>query len=585
MKKRYSTPVLGLLVAAMVCGCTAKPAEPTPETTPEATGPKVETYTATAKGFGGDVEVTLTLTDDVLTDVNAVGEKETDGVGSKAIDELPGRMLAANSVEVDAIGGATVTSNAILTAAADALAQSGVTLVAKETGDTVEVEDARCDVVVVGGGIAGMTAAIEVADAGKSVILLEKADILGGAATISHSAVWAIGSELTSEHPFTADEVYEFFNKQAGPVYSKEVFYALANESYNSLHFLMDNGVVFNDITECNPQADSRFWCAMSGGFGVGMMEKLTEAYNTRSIDTRLRNKAVELTTDDTGAVTGVVVETGGKQYKIEAQKVILATGGIGQNPELMAQYEPTYSKIVANSTVAGATGDGHLMGVEVGGFMVGTGSMGVGTSLGKMDPVTFGQGLLVNIEGKKIGPVNEHYTKLYEVNNRQSDGKSYSIYPSDIAEYSKGGTQEVMEEYYEAGELYKADTIEELAEIVGFDAETLAATVAENNRQYEAGESDAFNSPVEEMLPIANGPFYCMTHISGMIGSVTGLGVDKQMHVITEDGDVIGNLYATGEMIYGNWFEGNYPMSGTGLGGCVSSGRIAAADALRTLK
>ena len=70
---------------------------------------------------------------------------------------------------------------------------------------------------------------------------------------------------------------------------------------------------------------------------------------------------------------------------------------------------------------------------------------MGAGSSLGKMDPVAFGDALLVNVEGEKVGPANEHYTKLYEVNISQSDGQTYSIYPADISEYSKGGTLEVM--------------------------------------------------------------------------------------------------------------------------------------------
>lgn len=90
-------------------------------------------------------------------------------------------------------------------------------------------------------------------------------------------------------------------------------------------------------------------------------------------------------------------------------------------------------------------SGDGHNMGGAAGGYIIGVGSMGAGSSLGKMDPVAFGDALLVNVEGEKVGPANEHYTKLYEVNISQSDGQTYSIYPADISEYSKGGTLEVM--------------------------------------------------------------------------------------------------------------------------------------------
>lgn len=544
-----------------------------------------EQYTATAKGFGGDVSVTLTIDGDQLTDVEVIGSDETVGIGSIAIEEMPAKMLAANSVAVDSVTGATLTSKGILTAAADALAQSGVTLAAVEQTEAEIIPDAETDVVVIGGGLTGISAAISVADAGKSVILLEKTEMLGGAATTAHGSVWAIGSEFTKDkYDFTADEIYEFFNKQAGPVYNKDVFYALANESYNSLHFLMDNGVVFEEVSQCNPQADPRFWCTAPADLGAGMIASLSASYNTKPIDTRMATKAVSLIQDETGAVTGVIAECNGQQYTITAQKVILATGGIGQNPEMCAEYVPGYANLVMNRTVVSNTGDGHRMGVTAGGFLVGSGSMGVGTHATNMAHSTCGNGLLVNIEGEQVGAANEHYTKLYVLLNDTSNGKLYSIFPSDIDKYSASGSVEQMEKNFQNGELYKADTVEELAEQLGINVETLMATVERYNAQCAAGEGDGFNTPVDEMCPIVNGPFYADIHQAGMIGTITGLAVNTNMEVITEAGEVIPNLYAGGELIYGNWFQGGYPMSGTGLGGCVSSGRIAAANAIAEL-
>ena len=111
----------------------------------------------------------------------------------------------------------------------------------------------------------------------------------------------------------------------------------------------------------------------------------------------------------------------------------------------------------------------------------------------------------------------------------------------------------------------------------MGIDADGLMETVATHNEHCAKSESDEFNTPIDAMVPIVNGPFYGMTHVAGTIGTIAGLAVNENMQAITEDGSVIGHLYAVGELIYGNWFNGNYPMSGTGLGGCVSSGRIAA--------
>ena len=551
------------------------------------TATTAETFSATERGYGGDIAVALTIEGDKLVDVAIDGASETQGIGSIAVQELPGKMIAANSVTVDGISGATVSSNAILAAAGAALEKSGVTLVAvaADPQEPVVNDDAQADVVVVGGGIAGMSAAMVLADAGKSVILLEKTAILGGAAVTSHSAVWAIGNEMTvDKYDFTADEIYEFFNRKAGPVHSKEVFYALANESYDSLHFLIDNGVYFNDISACNPQADPRFWFSTSENFGVGMMQKLGETYANRDIDTRMQTAAVKLVQAENGSVTGVIAENNGSQYTIIADNVILATGGIGQNEELMAKYVPGYENIVINLTVPGATGDGHIMGSEAGGYLVGSGSMGAGTTATEMGGVAFGNSLMINSKGEKVGAANEHYTKVYEIVNAQDDGKVYSIFPADIEKYSREGNQDVMERNYQAGEILKADTLEELAEQAGINVETLLETVATHNEQCAAGITDGFNSPIEEMVPILTGPFYLEPRMSGIIGTITGLAVNDEMKVLTENGGVVENLYAVGEMIYGNWFEGNYPMSGTGLGGCVSSGRIAAAEIIQEI-
>ena len=134
MKKRIVSLILTVaLLMSAACSALADP------------------YSATSRGFGGDVTVTLTVEGDQLTDVKAEGADETAGIGSVALEELPRKMLEMNSVEVDGVTGATFTSDAVLAAAAQALSQSGAKLAVKEAVEKAVYEDTYADVVVVGG--------------------------------------------------------------------------------------------------------------------------------------------------------------------------------------------------------------------------------------------------------------------------------------------------------------------------------------------------------------------------------------------------------------------------------------------------
>ncbi len=550
-----------------------------------------ETYTASARGYGGDITVSLTIENDTLTLVEIEGSHETQGIGSHAIDTLPQKMLEANSVEVDGVSGATLSSNAIRSAAAEALAQSSVTLIPNEIAEITAYEDAETDVVVIGGGLTGISAAIRLADGGKSVILLEKTGVLGGAATTSASAMWAVGNEYTvDKYDFTADELYEFFNWKAGPVYNKDVFYKLANESLNALHFIQENGVELNPngVAQCNPIVDPRFWNVRVVGGGAGLMGALADAVSSRDVDIRIGSAGKELIQAEDGSITGVVAEYEGSEYKILADAVILATGGFGQNEEMMKLYVPNADKIVVNYTAPGATGDGHRMGQAVGGQLVGSGSLGFvsSPSFSNGTAVRLPRFYMVNLNGDHVCAIDEHYTTVFSIILTEENGHVYDIYPANIGEYMNAQTgaadaYETMEQLAAEGILFRGETLEELAEVIGMNTENFVQNIAKHNELCAAGETDGLGTVIENMFPIEKGPYFAYAHSAGNIGTITGLEIDTQMRVLNADKQPIENLYAAGELIFGNWFEGGYPMSGTGLIGCVSSGKIAAEEIL----
>jgi len=300
-------------------------------------------------------------------------------------------------------------------------------------------------------------------------------------------------------------------------------------------------------------------------------------------------NQKVEgLVTDENGTVTGVRVSYEGGSYTITAKNVILATGGFGHDPELFSQYVPGYDRISINNTYAGATGDGHRMVLELGGELIGIGSMGsVGvptlTTSVVLNPATDGQPLVMNLNGEQICASNEHYTKIYTLCLEAEDGIVYTLYPSDIAEYTEM-TTERLDAMVADGGGWKRDSLEELADVSGINKENYLNAIAMHNQQIKDGVTDAFNTPVETMIPLENGPFYLINRVPACIGTITATVVNETLHVMV-DNKPIENLYAIGEMVYGNWFNQGYPMSGTGLGGCVSSGRLAIKDILSTDK
>ena len=226
MKKKLSFFLaLSLILSLVGCSNSTDTSATTTATTVAATTAAAEKApdktdtpiitTAAAKGFGGEVSVTLEILDGVLTDVKIAGPDETPSVGGQAIEKLPGIMLNDNSVDVDGITGATATSEAILSAARQALKDSGQTLTPMEKAESSakELEDETTDVLVIGGGGAGLAAAIAATQEGADVILVEKLSFLGGCSAMSGGVITRAAVESDGENAMStlrAVELLEF---------------------------------------------------------------------------------------------------------------------------------------------------------------------------------------------------------------------------------------------------------------------------------------------------------------------------------------------------------------------------------------
>lgn len=568
-----------------------------------------EDYTATAKGFGGDVTVTLTIEDGKLTNVQAEGPDETAGIGTMAIEQLPGAMVERNSVEVDAVASATVTSTAVLAAAADALGQSGVTLEAAQQAAPAEKESVKPafenpDVIVIGAGFSGMNAALEAAENGAKVYLIDKNNAMGGSIRFAGGTTSAAGAKMQiaagvedSPENFQADIV-----RMGGGTNVEELTRKHTECAAAAIDWLDSLGADFGDR---EPKMSSSYdafnvpreYRVQGGGNAmVELVKPLIEQHVEKGdIALLLETEVADIIVED-GAVKGVVL-TDGSEYRAAA--TILATGGYGHNEELLHRYN--YKNVLTMSP-SFVTGDGYKFaekagaifnnmdylpaypgGVPVGGFDVSctasvqypgviwvdnTGSRMV-KELGSLDS-----------ERKAAyagAPENLVYMILTQQMKDTQDpilsvGGGFSGKPDEGWAY--------FDELLASGNcVYKGETLEELAQNAGIDAAGLAATVEAYNGYVQAGEDKEFGRAADTLAKL-EGPFYAIKTCPYVMLTKGGPLMNSDAQTLNADHEPIPGLYQCGELTGGANVGGSANIGGLANTSCIVWGKIAGANA-----
>lgn len=568
-----------------------------------------EDYTATAKGFGGDVTVTLTIEDGKLTNVQAEGPDETAGIGTMAIEQLPGAMVERNSVEVDAVASATVTSTAVLAAAADALGQSGVTLEAAQQAAPAEKESVKPafenpDVIVIGAGFSGMNAALEAAENGAKVYLIDKNNAMGGSIRFAGGTTSAAGAKMQiaagvedSPENFQADIV-----RMGGGTNVEELTRKHTECAAAAIDWLDSLGADFGDR---EPKMSSSYdafnvpreYRVQGGGNAmVELVKPLIEQHVEKGdIALLLETEVADILVED-GAVKGVVL-TDGSEYRAAA--TILATGGYGHNEELLHRYN--YKNVLTMSP-SFVTGDGYKFaekagaifnnmdylpaypgGVPVGGFDVSctasvqypgviwvdnTGSRMV-KELGSLDS-----------ERKAAyagAPENLVYMILTQQMKDTQDpilsvGGGFSGKPDEGWAY--------FDELLASGNcVYKGETLEELAQNAGIDAAGLAATVEAYNGYVQAGEDKEFGRAADTLAKL-EGPFYAIKTCPYVMLTKGGPLMNPDAQTLNADHEPIPGLYQCGELTGGANVGGSANIGGLANTSCIVWGKIAGANA-----
>ena len=589
-------------------------------------------FTGTAKGMG-DVSVTLTLTDNVITDCTAKGDEETPGIGSVVIEQFPGEVVEGNTINLDSISGATITSNAFVEAAKAALTEAGLNpddYMAKAdktaNGETVSYD---ADVVVIGAGGAGMTAAMTAADAGQKVVILESQAMVGGNSARATGGMNAAKTVYQDENEFdqaagvektlaTAAEKYadnetitalaktvseQWAAYQANPtgyfdsvelmeldtmvggkgINDPELVKTLCEGTADAIDWLDENGITLHNVSSFGGASVKRIHRPVNEegkvvSVGAYMIPLLQENCEKRSIDIVLNTTVDTILTDANGAAVGVSgTDKDGNTVVVNAKSVILATGGFGANLDMVTQYKPELAGFMTTNA-AGAQGQGIEMATAIGAGTVDMDQIQIHPTVEANTAALITEGLrgdgaiLVNANGERF--IDEVGTRDVVSAAEIAQPGSYSWL---IVDQAMVDASSVIQGYIKKGYTKTGATYEELAKELDVDPATFANTMETWNSYVEAKNDPDFGR-TSFANPLNNGPYYAIKVTAGVHHTMGGVTINSATEVLKEDGTVIPGLFAAGEVTGG--VHGANRLGGTAVADFVVFGRIAGESA-----
>lgn len=579
-----------LLVLALVVGMVPAVAE---------TALTDGTYTGTGKGMHSNIAVTVTVEGGAITSVTVDSQDETPGVSDPAIEQIPAAIVEAGSTDVDAVAGATLTSNGIIEAVNNAL--NGVT---EETVTELTIEP---DMIVVGSGMAGLVATARGVELGLNVLVLEQSVRTGGCIHYAGGTVSGAGFKIQKENGVedTPEAFYADIEALGGEGEFNEALAKRHTEEAGAAIDWLDEdlGVDFGDrslvggaYTAMQTLRVTRALGSYSMGAANAYLDPLNERLEQAIADGKAQimynTKVTELLVEGDKCVG---VKAGDLEFR--APSVVLATGGYSYNEDLlkMAGFENVIS--CAPST---SNGSGFLLAQAVGGVFdnmdeivnyYGGGIPTNGFDMYYQVNNSYPGMIYVNAQGDRVGAeesatsamwYGQEESKLYAVisGNMIDEEQSFIKHPMmNSAVLENNGWDKLEELAAEGNCVYKADTPEELAEMIG--AENLTATVEAYNKDVAAGEDTAFGRSAESMVAFEEGPYYAVVTVPYVwSGTSGGVRANEDGYLQREDGTVITGLSLAGEILGPSNILGKINFGGINHSMCATWGIIAAENA-----
>ena len=435
------------------------------------------------------------------------------------------------------------------------------------------------DVVVVGAGGAGLTAAITAKEAGADVVVVEKMMIIGGNTLRATGGLNAAGTVYQDKAGIKDSPDVHYEDTMKGGRYENvpELVRTMVDNAAAAVEWLNDLGANLIQVNLSGGSTNARSHAPEGGGaVGPAVVMTLQNAAKERGIEVLTQTKAAEVLVEG-GQVAGIRCETKDGELIVKAKAVVIATGGYGANPDMVVKYRPDL-KGFATTNHPGATGDGIDMAIRIGAATCQIGSIQTHPTVVPVSGIMIteavrGQGaILINREGKRF--IDELQTRdvVSEAILAQEGGSAFLVFDQGVRERLKA-----IEDYANQGLLTEAGSLQELGDKLGVSGEVLAETVAGYNK-FVADKSDPDCGRQHLDYELNKAPYYAVEVTPAVHHTMGGLAINTKAEVLDEDGKAIPGLYAAGEVTGG--VHGANRLGGNAVADIIVFGRIAGAEA-----
>ena len=530
-----------------------KDSEENKEEKSEANGSlKDGTYQASANGYDRELNLEVTIADGKISDIELLENHETDAVINRAFPIIKERIIEANSPDVDSVSAATFSTTAVKEATLTALEEAGLDKdsieITNSTGyeedrELTEAEDKTTDLLVIGAGPAGLSSAIQAKQDGvENVTLIEKMDIISGNGKFDMNFFDMANSEAmkANNNEVTKEEYKENYLEKSWD--SEERIDAVTEGAFEVDSWLRDQGIEldhnFGEDGSMNHMAKEDEYA------GDYIQTKLEATAKELGVEIIPGTKATDLIIED-GKATGAIVEDKENTYNINATSTVIATGGFSNNPDLLAEYIEGAEEIPTSNQM-GATGDF----VEIAkNHNIKLDDMEKSSIFPKiLDPRRDLTGafdsnfIFVNKNGERF--IDETSGGVEYGQEMMQNRPVYYIFDEAARDSFYRLTSQVEKGYIE-----EYDSIEDLAEAIGCEADTLKETFDTYNKAVKGEIDDPFREEAAEDEIKTDGKLYCVTVTPAVHMTKGGIVANEKAQVLDNEDNIIEGLYAAGEV------------------------------------